>query len=111
MKRIFFLVGGIFVIGGGMLFLGFGDTMLSHLAQISSGVGISVSVPPNPINTLMSALREKERDLNEREKSLEERERELLSEKRVEYFGLGAAGLLGLVIAGIHLYRDRQRVK
>ncbi len=47
------------------------------LAQASSEIGISVSVPPNPFNQMAQQLREKEFSLLEKEEELEQKETEL----------------------------------
>jgi len=56
------------------------DIMKYLLAQVGSGVGMSVSVPENPFNTLAQQLKEKETELEKREESimatLEKRERD-----------------------------------
>jgi hypothetical protein len=81
-------------------------------------VGTSVNVPPNPVNTLMKKLMEREADLNERERQIAQREVEVLAPKpelgfdfntmRVIYFVL-IEGLILLTLILLNFYLDLKR--
>ena len=53
------------------------DLVFYSLASLGSSVGVSVSVPPNPYNTLASKLQEWQTKLEEKEKLLTQKEIEL----------------------------------
>jgi len=53
------------------------DLVYYSLASLGSSVGVSVSVPPNPYNTLVVQLEEWQKQLEEKEKLLTQKEIEL----------------------------------
>jgi len=53
------------------------DLVSYSLASLGSSVGVSVSVPPNPYNTLAVQLQEWQRKLEEKERMLTQKEVEL----------------------------------
>jgi len=78
------------------------------LAQVGSGVGMSVSVPENPFNVWDQQLREKEEELEEREdlvyQVLEKRERE---SNLIFILILGLIAIL-LILLLVNFYFDYQ---
>ncbi len=79
-----------------------------YLAQI----GVTVSIPSNPFNTLAQRLSEKESTLSVKEQELQKKEIALREEekkdKTVLYFSLGGGVLLVLVLVNFYLdYRRR----
>jgi len=69
----------IFLLGYSKIALKVGPTdLVSYsLASLGSSVGVSVSVPPNPYNTLAVQLQEWQKRLEEKEKILTQKEIEL----------------------------------
>lgn len=73
------------------------------IAQIGSGVGITVSVPQNPFNTLAQELREKESALLEKEEEIKQRELEFQERIAKEQRSRNTAFLVYLLTGGIVL--------
>lgn len=85
------------------------------VAQIGSSIGITVSVPVNPFNTLAQQLDEKEALLLEKEKKLQQREmglQESLEEKgsgRNRSLIYGVVGGVLLILILMNFYFDHRR--
>ena len=87
------------------------------VAQVGSGIGITVSVPPNPFNTLAQQLKEKEDKLVVKEKELQQKEeifqeqssREQNSQNKniIIYLIIGGGILLLLIV--LNFYLDYRR--
>lgn len=83
-------------------------------AKMGSAIGMSISVPENPINKLALELKEKEAGLNDREKELNDREKELartgaLNDNMYLFMGGGIVILFFLVLMNFYLdYRRRK---
>jgi hypothetical protein len=60
------------------------DLVFYSLASLGSSVGVSVSVPPNPYNTLVVQLQEWQNKLTEKEKILNQKELELRQKSVIE---------------------------
>ncbi len=84
-----------------------------RIASGGAAVGVSMSVAPNPYNTVAFQLRQKEVQLEAREKELEQKEQTLGGEVIVSVSRLlwGGAGFLVLLMSLIfhHLYLDKKR--
>ena len=50
------------------------DSTITYIANVSSGVGATATVPENEINVLTAQISERERELDAREATLRERE-------------------------------------
>lgn len=87
------------------------------ITQIASGIGITVSVPQNPFNTLAQELQKKEASLLEKEEELRQRESELREKAVEEEFRRNRAFLIYLLAAGgvllglilLNFYFDHRR--
>lgn len=83
--------------------------------QLVSVIGVSVSVPPNPFNTLAQQLNEKENTLIQKEKELQEKEsiiaegKESRQNRTILYAAGGGGILLALVL--LNFYLDYRRKK
>lgn len=90
------------------------------IAQIGSGIGVSVSVPPNPFNALAQQLQEKEETLLEKEINLVERENLLTerieegrnkNDKTLNYLSIIGGVLLTLILLNFYFdYRRRNSI-
>lgn len=86
------------------------------IAQIGSTVGVTVSVPSNPFNTLAQQLKEKESTLFEKEKKLQEKEIALDTEinkgqssQNKIFMYLAAMGGILLLLILLNFYFDYRR--
>ena len=82
------------------------------LAQTGSAIGVSVSVPPNPFNTLAQQLQEKEDSLHFRERDLEAKEKKLTEDGK-NLSGKFVYVVLGLltILVSVNFYLDYKRRK
>ena len=86
------------------------------VAQVGSAVGVTVSIPSNPFNTLAKQLAEKESILSEQERELKQKEEflqeriagEQRSQNRVLLYASLAGGVLFLLIS-LNFYLDWRR--
>lgn len=87
------------------------------VAQVGSGIGVTVSIPPNPFNTLAQQLKEKEEYLLKKEAGLQQKE--LALEEQLDktqnnqsrtfvYLLLTAGILLVLIFLNLYLYRRKE---
>ena len=82
--------------------------------QTMSSVGISVGVPPNPLNTLAQEILEKEREIQQREDALIQREQELVTPfvlvagRDVTFYLLAGFNFLLLLLIVLNFYFDRK---
>lgn len=88
------------------------------VAQVGSAIGVTVSVPPNPFNTLAQQLKEKESALSDREKKLQAKESALETEinkgqsnqnKTLIYLAAVGGILLALILANFYFDYRRRR--
>ncbi len=70
------------------------------VAQVGSAIGINVSVPPNPFNTLAEQLKNKEISLLERERELAQREKQLKENNQSGAVSANNNLILLLTVAG-----------
>lgn len=108
--RIWFLVLSSFVF---LAFLGLNPVDISKYygARFGSAIGMSVSIPENPVSKIAIQLKEKEESLNIRELDLNERENALgnnfSSDNIVMYImGFGIIALFLLIL--INFYLDKR---
>jgi hypothetical protein len=84
-------------------------------AKLGSAVGMSVSVPPNPINKLALELRDREDELDNREQALNQRELDLASRPGLKSDLLTQFILVGIITLFIlillNYYLDYKRRK
>ena len=99
-----------------LAFLGLNPIDLSKYygAQFSSAIGMSVSIPENPVSKVAIQLKEKEESLNARELALAERELALSSKPSQDNFiiylmGSGIVVLFLLIL--INFYLDKRHRK
>lgn len=109
-----------FLIVGFFYYLGESPIQLGQYlgARFSSAVGMSVSVPENPVNKLALELQQKENSLTQKEQELNAREQALNESNNnrqstlIMVLGAGIAVLFVLVILNYILdYRRRRREK
>ena len=80
-------------------------------ARLGSAVGMSVSIPENPISKIALELKEKEEDLNTREVELKQLEDSLKKEPIGDRFiiWLMASGILALfILIVVNFYLDKR---
>ena len=115
---LFFLV----CIFGILIFLWFGFDVKPialgkyFLTQLSSTIGVSVSIAPNPFNTAAEQLQEKERALSVKENDLKQKEEQTVKEKSgLERFNIyllaGGGFLLGLILFNFYLDFRRKKLQ
>lgn len=91
-------------------------------ARFSDAIGMSVSIPENPVNKLARELNEKEAALDEREAQIVQKEKELNkavvrevnNDFRIYFYSLagGIILLFGLVLLNFYLdFRRRQKAR
>src|SRR3972149_3838860 len=114
--RIFLLIAFLAIMGVGLLqfIFGIGPTAVGRflIAQIGSGIGVTVSITPNPFNILAEQLEEKESELSAKEVALEQKETAQKEDEEREkknnrtafaYFAVGGGSLLVLILLNFYL--------
>ncbi len=109
--RIFFL---IYIIAGSLVMANINPIDVGRFigAKIGSAVGMSLSVPENPINKLALQLKEKEADLAQKEQDLNAREKALNDRNNplMIVLTVGIGVLFALILLNYYLdYRRRRR--
>ncbi len=108
--RISFLVMISFLF---LLFLGMNPVDISKYygAKLGSAIGMSVSIPENPVSKIALQLKEREESLNTRELKLDEREASLENKPSSDKFiiWLMASGIVSLfLLILINFYLDKR---
>jgi len=85
-------------------------------AKAGSAIGMSISVPENPINKLALELKQKEERLDQREKDLNDREKELVrssawNDNMYLFMGGGIVVLFVLVLANFYMDIRRRKLE
>ncbi|MFH0892553.1 MAG: hypothetical protein V1867_07330 [Candidatus Falkowbacteria bacterium] len=85
-------------------------------AKVGSAIGMSISVPENPINKLALELKQKEEGLDQRERELNEREKELArssawNDNMYLFMGGGIVVLFFLVLMNFYLDMRRRKAE
>jgi hypothetical protein len=83
------------------------------VAQVGSGIGVTATIPVNPLNTLTQQLRDKDAVLQERENVLLQREAEIQSnaieqENRLPLY-FAAGGIVFASFIALNFYLDYKR--
>lgn len=113
--RLFFL---LFLTVGLFYYMGLNPVTLGKFvgAKMGSAVGVSMTVPENPMNKLALELRKKEENLNIRENQIQKREDDLNTQrmgtqmKLIIGLGIGIIVLFILIIFNFYLDYRRRRL-
>jgi len=111
--RIYFLA---FIVMAFFYQLGLNPVDLSKFigAKVGSAIGMTISVPENPINKLALELKQKEAGLNEREQDLNEREKALAKASALNdnlYIFMGGGIIVLFILVLMNFYLDYKRRK
>lgn len=84
------------------------EIMKYLLAQIGSSVGVSLTVPENPFNTLAKQLQEKEIELQKREKALDEILIKINRESKIILASILVLMIILVILILLNFYFDYQ---